>query len=282
MGNMLRDDTKKILRENGIRLSKKLGQSHLVDENILERIIEYAEISPGDTVLEIGSGIGNLTIMLAEEAERVIAIEKDARLVKVLSKRLENVENVKIIQGDALEKDLPKFDKIVSNIPYSISSPLTFRILEEEFDMGILTYQKEFAERMVAQPGSSDYGRLSVNISYKGKAEILEEIPPEAFIPRPEVKSCIVRIETREAPFKVKDDEKFSKIVKASFQQRRKKIRNSMINSFDEIFPNTDLSKGEKRDIIDNSLSDRLINSRPENLSPEDFGEITDVLIESI
>lgn len=279
MGNMLRDETKEILRKHEVRLSKKAGQSHLVDEGLIRRIThEYAEISSSDKVLEIGPGIGNLTSFLIEEARMVFAVERDERLVKILKERLGGSPNIDIIQGDILEIDLPNFDKVVSNLPYSISTPITFKLFEENFQQAVLMYQKEFAERMVASPGSSEYSRLSVGISYGWDVRILEEVSPDSFIPQPEVSSAIVEVKPQGAKFQVDDEELFHNSVKAAFQHRRQKTRNSLYHSFEEIFPDLEVSDDEKRNIIDDNLPEELANARPGNLAPEDFGKIADCL----
>lgn len=275
---MLRKRTKELSKKYGIKLSKKQGQSHLVDENVLERIVDYSDISPSDVVLEIGPGFGNLTRFLVEDAGEVVAVEKDERLVRALRDELA-ADNLEIVCEDILEFDLPDFDKVLANLPYSISSPITFRLLEEDFDLGVLMYQKEFADRMVAEPGSSDYSRLSVNVAYRSEVEFLEEVSPDKFIPQPEVNSAIVRIRPCDPPFRVKDEEVFFAIVKGVFQHRRKKIRNGLLHSFDRIFPELDISDDEKIDLIDESVSAELLNKRPGKATSEEFGKISDTLV---
>lgn len=275
---MLREETKKILNKHGIRLSKEQGQSHIVDEEILERIIEYGNISSSDFVLEIGPGIGNLTFFLVENAGKVLAVEKDKRLVNILRSRFSEVEDLEIVHGDALEVELPEFDKVISNLPYSISSPLTFRLFEKDFNLGVLMYQEEFARRMVASPGSSEYSRLSVSVKYYSEAEILEKISPDKFIPQPEVNSAIVRVRSREPSFQVEDEDLFFNTVRAAFQHRRQKIRNGIFHSFQEIFPDSSVSSDRKRSFIDNAIPEDLANRRPKNVSPEEFGIISDSL----
>lgn len=275
---MLRKKTENILNKYGIKLSKKQDQSHLVDERILERIVDYADIDSSDIVLEIGPGLGNLTRFLVEFAGKVVAVEKDERLVRVLREEL-GEENLEIFQGDVLSFDLPDFDKVVANLPYSISSPVTFRLIEKDFDLGVLMYQKEFVDRMVAEPGSSDYSRLSVSLAYRSEIESLEEVSPDKFIPQPEVSSGIVRIRPIEPPFEVEDEEVFSRVVKGAFQHRRQKIRNSLFHSFNRIFPDMNISRDEKRDLIDESISEDLSNKRAGKVTPEEFGEISDSLL---
>src|SRR3990172_11759599 len=159
-----------------MKLYKK-DQHFLIDEKVLGRIIEYGQLNSSDTVLEIGAGYGNLTEKLARKAGKVIAIEADAELASSLNR----FNNVEVFIGDALKLDFPYFNKVVSNLPYSISSPVTFKLLEYEFDMGILMYQYEFAKRMVAAPGSKDYGRLSIAVQYRANVQIMEVVPRLAF-----------------------------------------------------------------------------------------------------
>ena len=142
--------TKDILNKNNIRLNTKLGQNYLIDENKRNQIINFGKLSKNDVVLEIGSGIGTLTLELASKASKVIAIEQDEKIYKILNKRIEDndIDNVELINDDALNVDFPKFNKIISNLPYQISSPITFKFLDYDFDLAILMYQKEFANRM--------------------------------------------------------------------------------------------------------------------------------------
>lgn len=279
---MIREETKNILKEHGIRLSKRQGQPHVVDENVLKKMVDYGSLSSTDEVLEIGPGVGNLTSFLIENAGKVVAVERDKQLVEILRDRLGNKSNLNIIHGDVLEVKLPKFDKVVANLPYSISSPLTFRLLERKFGLAVLMYQKEFARRMVASPGSSEYSRLSVNVSYRAQAELLDEVPPGAFIPKPEVWSAIVRLKTRKPSFEVRNEDVFIRTVRAVFQHRRQKIRNSLFHSFDEVFPEANLSDDQKRAFVDDAISEKLANLRATNISPEEFGEIANSLDKEI
>lgn len=279
---MLREKTKRILEDYNLGLDKGMGQSHLVEEEILKRMVDYADISSEDTVLEIGPGIGNLTDELVERAGKVIAVEKDSRLVEILIDRLGDVENLEVVHEDILDIELPKFDKAVSNLPYSISSPFTFKLIESEFELGVFTYQKEFAKRMVASPSTKDYSRLSVNLSYLARVELLEEIPPDVFIPQPAVWSAIVRIRPQEPAFEVKDEEFFFFTVRAAFRHKRKKLRNSLFYSFEEMIPGSGLSKEQKRDFIDEVIPEGLADSRADNISPEEFVEIANCLYQKV
>lgn len=275
---MLRERTKEVLQKHGIKLSKSMGQPQVVDEELLGRMVSYANLSEEDVVLEVGPGIGNLTGLLLKNAGRVIAIERDERLIRVLRERFGDEAKLEIIGGDALKVRTPRFDKIVSNLPYAISSKITFKILNHRFELGVLMYQKEFARRMIAPPGSSDYSRLSVQVFYRARAEILEEVPPSSFLPPPEVDSAVMKIYPREPPFDVKDEALFSRTIRAAFQHRRKKVRNALYHSFEVIFPESKTLKSERKLLIDKELPDDLANSRVAELSPEEFGRLADIL----
>lgn len=272
-GMMLRKETKNLARRYGIELKKEKDQSHLIDENILERIIDYADISPGENVLEIGAGLGNLTQYLLKTDGSVVAVEKDENLVKVLRERFRE-SALEVIHGDVLEIDYPHFDKVVANLPYSISSPISFSLAEKNFDLGILMYQKEFADRMVADSGSSDYSRLSVNLSLLYDVELLEEVTPEKFFPQPEVSSSIVRIEPSDCPYEIKREDIFHEVVRGAFQHRRKKLRNGLYNSFSRIFPDSDFSNKEKRNFIDDNIPEKIQGKRPGKITPEEFAKL--------
>ena len=243
----------------------KKDQHFLIDEQVLGRIIEYGRLNRSDTVLEIGAGYGNLTQKLAKKAGKVIAIEVDAELASSLS----GFENVEVILGDAMKLDFPPFNKVISNLPYSISSPVTFKLLQYKFDMGILMYQHEFAERMVALPGGRDYGRLSITVQYYAAVEILEVVPRRAFSAPPKVDSAIVMLVPRPPPYEVKDVNFFMKFITAVFSQRRKKIRNAILNNSDYL--------GIK-DIALEKLPGDIIDKRAETISPEELARLAEIL----
>ncbi|HID30009.1 MAG TPA: ribosomal RNA small subunit methyltransferase A [Desulfobacterales bacterium] len=273
---MLQNETRAVLRKYGVRLSKRRGQPHVVDGGLLRRMVDYAEVSRGDVVLEIGAGIGNLTAMLVQRARRVIAVESDARLVRVLRERLGEYPNLEILHANILKIELPRFDKVVANLPYVISSDVTFKLLTTGFKLVVLMYQREFARRLIASPGTKDYGRLTVNVYYRAEVELLEEVPPGAFIPRPKVRSTVVRLRPRKPPFKVQDEGLFADVVRAVFQHRRKRMRNALLHSFEEIFPASGLTKAEKREMIEKILPEKYKNARAVDLSPEELGEAAD------
>ncbi len=258
-------ETIRLAKELG--LIKKMGQHLLVNVNILKREVEYAYLNKNDIVLEIGAGLGNLTYFLAKKAKKVVAIEKDKRLAEILEKRFKDFGNVEVVVGDALEIDYPPFNKIVSNIPYLISSQITFRILRENFDIAVLTYQKEFAERLVAKPGTKNYSKLSVACYFYAKAKILEYIPRTVFFPKPKVDSAVVEIIKRDKPKFDIDEKLYFKIVKGVFSYRRKTLKNALINA--------GFSK-----YID-SIPENLLKERVFKLSPEDFAKICEIISSS-
>ncbi|MFZ3383241.1 MAG: 16S rRNA (adenine(1518)-N(6)/adenine(1519)-N(6))-dimethyltransferase RsmA [Candidatus Methanoperedens sp.] len=250
-----------------MKLYKK-DQHFLIDEKVLGRIIEYGQLNSSDTVLEIGAGFGNLTEKLARKAGKVIAIEVDPELAYSLNR----FDNVEVVIGDALEQDFPHFNKVISNLPYSISSPVTFKLLEYEFDMGILMYQHEYAKRMVAASGNKDYGRLSIAVQYRANVEIIEVVPRLAFSAPPQVNSAIVRLVPRPPPYKVKDVDFFMKFITAAFSQRRKKIRNAILNNAAFL--------GIKHDALE-KLPPDIIDKRAETISPEELAKLSDILFEA-
>jgi len=271
LATMTPSQIKKILLRYGIRTSRAMGQHFLIDEKIANRQIQYASLGKEDTVLEIGPGLGVLTSLLLKKAGKVIAIEKDTRLCHFLR---DNLRGLELINADALKIDLPRFDKIVSNLPYQISSPITFKLLDSDFQTGILMYQKEFAERLVAEKGMEGYSRLSVKVYYKAKSEILEVVPRKAFYPEPEVDSAIVRIEGRKPPFKVREEAFFFKVVDAIFSHRRKKIWNSLLLNWKDFAE----SKEEMKVLLQKLP---YLEARPEDLSPEEIGILSDSLYET-
>jgi 16S rRNA (adenine1518-N6/adenine1519-N6)-dimethyltransferase len=220
MGGSIRDE----LESLGIRPSKLFGQHFLVDESVAHRQVYYAKLVKTDVVLEIGPGLGTLTRRIAPKVGRLVAIESDRRLCAHLSGKVE----AEIVCGDALEVPFPKFNKVIANLPYSISSPITFRLLEHDFELGILMYQLEFAERMVARPGTKDYSRLSVMAQHHAGIEFMEKVPRTAFHPQPAVDSAVIKLVPRKPGYEVADEGTFEDVVRVLFSHRRKKIRTTM------------------------------------------------------
>lgn len=245
-------------------MKTKLGQNFLTDMPTAQREVEYANINKKDVVLEIGPGKGFLTKILSDKAKKVISIEIDQTLAQYIKDL--NLDNVEIINADVLELDfntLSKFNKIVSNIPYQISSPLTFKMLEYPFELAVLIYQKEFAERMVAKHGTKNYSRLTVNTYYKAGCKLLEIVPKEFFNPKPKVDSAMVKIIPRSSPpFKLKDEVFFFDLINNLFSQRRKKIKNIIKNKY----------QCELKEIP-------FLDKRVEELSPKEIGVLSDRLL---
>ncbi len=265
--------TKNILNQHGITLNKNLGQNYLIDKNKRNQIIGFGDVDKNDVVLEIGTGIGTLTIELAKKAKKVIAIEQDENICKILTKRLkdEKIDNVELINDDALKVDFPKFNKIISNLPYQISSPITFKFLEYNFDLAILMYQKEFADRMNGEVGSKNYSRLSAMLYFKCNVETLTNVSAESFIPKPKIDSTVVKLTPKENRISDDDFEIYSNFTKALFQHRNKKIKNALIDSR-HIISNIDKKILKKRlnaiedDELNEYLSKRVVELTPEEI----------------
>jgi 16S rRNA (adenine1518-N6/adenine1519-N6)-dimethyltransferase len=220
-------ETRSLLRKYKISPNKIQGQHFLIDKEVAKREVEAAGLKKSDVVLEVGPGLGALTEQLLKEGCKVIAIEKDASFIRVLNDRFSQ-EQLELINADALKIELPNFDIVVSNIPYVISSPLTFKLLKHGFSRGVLTYQEEFALRLVAEPGEWEYSRLSVVSRYYTQAEIIESIPPQAFYPKPKVRSALVRLTPRPPPFQV-DEDHFFRLVRGMFTVKRKTVKNALL-----------------------------------------------------
>ena len=265
--------TKNILNQNGIKLNKNLGQNYLIDKNKRDQIINFGNIDKNDVILEIGTGIGTLTIELAKKARKVIAIEQDSKICSILEKRIkdEKLDNVELINDDALKVEFPKFNKIISNLPYQISSPITFKFLDYDFDLAILMYQKEFADRMNGKIGTKNYSRLSAMLYFKCDVEKLTDVSQESFIPKPQIDSVVVRLTPKENKIAAEDFNVYSKFTKALFQHRNKKIKNALIDSR-HIVCNLDKKEMKSRinaienDEINEYLKRRVITMHPEEI----------------
>ncbi len=265
--------TKNILNHYGIKLNKNLGQNYLIDRNKRDQIINFANLSKDDTVLEIGTGIGTLTIELAKRAGKVIAIEQDQKIAEILSQRLkdENIDNVELINDDAVNVDFPKFNKVVSNLPYQISSPITFKFLNYNFDLAILMYQKEFARRMNGAVASKDYSRLSAMLYFKCNVETLTDVSSESFIPKPKIDSTVVKLTPKENKISQEDFKVYSNFTKALFQHRNKKIRNALIDSRHIICKLDKKEIKEKINNIDSEEINEYLKKRVISINPEEI-----------
>jgi 16S rRNA (adenine1518-N6/adenine1519-N6)-dimethyltransferase len=229
------------LRDHGLFPRKRLGQHFLVDRNILNKVIRAAEVEKEDVILEVGPGLGEMTIALARQAKRVIAIEIDSKLAAILGKKMKDYPNVEVVNRDILKVDFNQFlkkegqpIKVVANLPYQVSTPLLFRFIEskETFSTFTLMLQKEVAERMVAPPGGKEYGPLSIFIQMFLDVSIRFFIKPSAFFPPPKVESAVVQMAWKERPIiELQNEEWFKKVVKACFGYRRKTLINALKHS---------------------------------------------------
>ena len=225
-----------ICKRFDIKMSKKLGQNFLIKRGIVDEIVHAAELTPGEPVLEVGPGIGTLTQGLAQSGADVTAIELDRRLLAVLDTTLASYDNVRIIHGDVLKLDVPsimnhKPFKVVANLPYYITTPIIMSLLESKLPIErlVVMVQKEVALRMVAKPGTKDYGALSVAVQYYTELDIVLDVPPKSFLPAPAVTSSVIRCVLRDKPpVDVIDEKLFFRVVKAGFAQRRKTFSNTM------------------------------------------------------
>ena len=272
--------TQHILNRFKLRADKKLGQNFLIDENVVRQIVEAAELSEADTVLEVGPGIGTLTQGLAESKAQVVAVELDTRLLPVLATTLEGYDNVCVVHGDILKVNImeevgaPEF-KVCANLPYYITTPIIFALLEKRLPMERLVamVQKEVAERMAAQPGGKEYGALSVAIQYYTEPEIAFIVPPTSFIPAPAVDSAVIVCKRRaKPPVEVCDEALFFRVVKAAFSLRRKMLSNSLKNM------------GIKGEQVTKWLELAGVDGkrRAETLSLEDFAKLTNSFNEAV
>ncbi len=220
---MTKGKTGQELKRLNIRPSKSMGQNFLTDQSIADWIVSSAGIEPHERVLEIGPGLGILTARLQAATDQLHVIEIDSRLADNLEAR-----GIKVIRGDALDVELPDFDKVVSNLPYQISSPITLRLLEHGFKLAILMFQKEFAEHLVAKPGEAAYSRLSVMASYRSESRIIKHVPRGCFHPAPKVDSAIVEIVPRAPDFRILDEPTFQETVRILFAHKNRKVRNGI------------------------------------------------------
>ena len=270
----LREETEFILKKYGLRANKKLGQNFLINEEIINQIIEKADVNKNDTIIEIGPGLGSLTAKLLENANKVIAIELDSNMSNILKERFCLYDNFELIEKDVLKVDLneivEKYDsvKVVANLPYYITTPIIMKLLEERLKLKSITVmvQKEVGERFCAVPNSKEYGAITISINYYTKPEIIIDVPKENFEPMPEVDSCVIKLDVRNVPpVELKNEKDFFSLIKAGFSQRRKTINNSLA------------SMGISKEKIKNVLEKLSIDSklRAENLTMEQFADIS-------
>lgn len=271
--------TRHILNAFHLRASKRLGQNFLVDRGVVQGIVDAAELSPADTVLEIGPGIGTLTQGLAETGARVVAVELDKKLPAVLAETLKGYDNVTIVPGDILKLNIMETlglragegFKVVANLPYYITTPIIMTLLEQRLPIERLVtmVQKEVAVRMTARPGSKDYGALSIAVQYFTVPRMVMDVPPRSFLPAPEVTSAVIACHVQDAPTVQPTDEKlFFRLVRAAFMQRRKTLLNALTGA--------GLSKEMSRaGLLAVGIAE---NMRGEQLSLADFARLSDAV----
>ena len=272
-------ETIRVIKENNFTFRKNYGQNFLIDSHVIEKIIDAAEIDKSSEVLEIGPGIGTLTQYLAENAGTVKAVEIDDKLIPILEKTLAEYDNVEVIHGDILKQDIgAMFEgrpfKIVANLPYYITTPIIMGLLESRVPAESITVmiQKEVADRMKAAPGSKDYGALSLAVQYYADPYLAANVPPNCFMPRPNVGSAVIRLKRFETPsVEVKDEQKMFKLIRAAFNQRRKTLANAIKN-----FEGLSYSREEVEDALTSIGLD--VRVRGEALSLEEFARLSDNL----
>ena len=274
------EETNYILRKYNIRANKSLGQNFLINQNVVDEIVNNAEISKDDLIIEIGPGLGTLTKQLLEKAGKVVCIELDERMVKILKDRFSLYENFEIINEDVLKVNLNKIIekenktcKIVANLPYYITTPIIMKLLEDNLKIESITVmiQKEVAERLTAKPGEKLCGAITYSVYYYCESEKILEVPPESFIPEPEVTSEVIKLKLRnKPPVEVKENSKLFSIIKTAFMQRRKTLINALSNG--NIFSNKQeaIEAFEKLNIKQ--------TARAEELSLEQFAELANYI----
>lgn len=276
--------TIEILQKYGFRFQKKFGQNFLIDPHVLEKIVRAAEIGPDDCVMEIGPGIGTLTQYLAYASREVYAVEIDRNLIPILEDTLSDWDNVTVINQDILTLDLNRFVeehnggrpvKVVANLPYYITTPILMELLEKKVPLESVTVmvQKEVAERMQASPGTKDYGALSLAVQYYTRPEIVAHVPPNCFMPRPNVGSAVIRLTGRSAEERVPvhDEKLMFRLIRASFAQRRKTLFNGLRNSGELDFSREQIEEATKKCALPESI-------RGEALELWQFAELADAL----
>lgn len=279
-------NTIQMIQKHGFAFQKKFGQNFLIDAHVLDKIIAAAGVTADDMVLEIGPGIGTMTQYLAERARQVTAVEIDTNLIPILKETLSDYDNVTVINEDILKVDIKKLAeeynagkpiKVVANLPYYITTPIIMGLFESGVPIDNITVmvQKEVADRMQVGPGSKDYGALSLAVQYYAEPYIVANVPPNCFIPRPNVGSAVIRLTRHQTPpVEVKDRELMFKLIRASFNQRRKTLLNGLNNS-----PELSFGKEQIAAAIEQLGVPAAV--RGEALTLEQFARLSDLLGES-
>lgn len=275
--------TAEVIKKYDFSFQKRYGQNFLIDEHVLNKIIDAAQIGEEDGVIEIGPGIGTMTQMLCERAKKVVAIEIDKDLIPILNETLSEYENVKVVHADVMKTDLEalvkaEFEgmkvKVVANLPYYITTPIVMSLLEQHIKVSSITImvQKEVAERMQAGPGSKDYGALSLAVQYYANTYIAANVPPNCFMPRPKVGSAVIRLDVYEDnQISVNDEKLMFELIRGAFNQRRKTLVNAVGN-----YAGLNISKEDVANALKGmGLSE---NIRGEALSLEEYAELANSL----
>ena len=282
-----KNNVKEMLRSRDLHFKKSLGQNFLTDESVLSDIVDAAEITKDDYVLEIGSGPGVLTRQLAKNAGRVVAVELDRDILGLLMENISEYDNVEIINKDILKVDLEElsreyFDskpfKVIANLPYYITTPIVMKLLESktEIESIVIMIQKEVADRLTAAPGTKDFGAISLSVNYYADAKIVRLVPPEAFVPAPKVFSAVLKLSVLKKPrVNVRDEAFLFKLIKASFSKRRKTFLNAISGE-----SGISVTKEEAKQMLEElGFSNNL---RGETLSLVEFAQISDFLHEKL
>jgi 16S rRNA (adenine1518-N6/adenine1519-N6)-dimethyltransferase len=276
-------ETIQVLQKHDFHFQKKFGQNFLIDTHVLDKIVEAAELSEDDFVLEIGPGIGTMTQYLCERARQVLAVEIDKNLIPILRETLSPYDNVDILHGDILKQDITaiaeKYNngnpvKVVANLPYYITTPIIMSLFESRVPLANVTVmvQKEVADRMKAEPGTKTYGALSLAVQYYALPYLAANVPPNCFMPRPKVGSAVIRLSARKMPpVEVKDEKLMFRLIRASFNQRRKTLQNGLANSSELSYSKEEIGKAIERVGLSPSI-------RGEKLGLSEFAALADEL----
>lgn len=279
-------ETIQVLQKHDFHFRKKFGQNFLIDSHVLEKIVDAAQVGPDDFVLEIGPGIGTMTQYLCENARQVLAVEIDDNLIPILKETLREYDNVTVIHGDILKQDIAAIAneynhgepiKVVANLPYYITTPIIMGLFESHLPLANVTVmvQKEVADRMQAAPGTKEYGALSLAVQYYAKPYLAANVPPNCFMPRPNVGSAVIRLDClARNPIEVKDEKLMFRLIRASFNQRRKTLQNGLVNSSELAFSKEQVAKAIEK-------IGQPATIRGEKLSLQDFAQLADALLEA-
>ena len=276
-------ETIQVLQKHEFQFKKKFGQNFLIDPHVLDKIVDAAQITKDDFVLEIGPGIGTLTQYLCENARQVLAVEIDDKLIPILKETLQPYDNVEVLHGDILKQDIQQIAdtyndgkpiKVVANLPYYITTPIIMELFESHVPLANVTImvQKEVADRMKAEPGTKDYGALSLAVQYYAKPYIAAFVPPNCFMPRPNVGSAVIRLDClARVPVEVHNEKLMFRLIRASFNQRRKTLQNGIANSAELSFTKEQAARAIEQ-------AGFAVRIRGEKLGLEEFARLADEL----